>query len=75
MCFNESVLGHKKFILQNAVIHGDNETHRLECVLLHVEKSEPKEEERNNKPFVTILNWITLSTGKCGSMQTICLLS
>ncbi len=63
MHFNDSVLGEKAFILQYGVMYGDNETQKLGCVLLYVEKSEQKEEKGRNKPFVTVLSWLTLMSG------------
>ncbi len=44
-------------------MQSDNESISVSCVLLHVEKSEPKEEEKNSKPFVTELNWLKLVSG------------
>ena len=58
------MLGNRSFTLLHSVLHGENETQLIDVLLLHVDETELKEQEKIKQPFISVLEWVTLASGK-----------
>lgn len=66
MSYSETCLGEgKPFTILHSTMESDNETHQLDCLLLHVDPLDdvPVEGDSNQSLFVTVLEWVTFVTG------------
>ena len=70
ICDVIQVLMMKKFpdeerpsLLIDAVELSGDENHKLECLLVHVAESSPEEKDKYRSQFLTVLHWITFSSG------------
>ncbi|XP_067652327.1 nudC domain-containing protein 1-like [Haliotis asinina] len=60
--YTKPVLGDgKQFIVVDSVHHSDNETDRVECLLMYVEEREA-EAGSSMSPFLTVIEWITIAS-------------
>ncbi|XP_014786647.1 nudC domain-containing protein 1 [Octopus bimaculoides] len=58
------VLGENRglFILCDALFHTENESHFVECLILHVDEADEELKDKYNATFMTVLEWLTLSS-------------
>ncbi|GAB1597442.1 nudC domain-containing protein 1-like [Argonauta hians] len=56
------VLGENRglFILCDTLFHTENESHFVECLLLHVDEADEQLRDKFNATFMTVLEWLTL---------------
>lgn len=43
----------------------EGENHRVECLVASVEEVEGEVKEKHRSPWITVLTWITLLSGRC----------
>ncbi|KAJ8310984.1 hypothetical protein KUTeg_011468 [Tegillarca granosa] len=61
--FSSDVLDdNKPLVLTDAVLHSDNENHFVECLCTHVIESTPEQKEKHRSSFLTIIEWVTLTS-------------
>ena len=53
----------KPSLLVDCLELSKDENHKLECLLVHVTESSPEEKDKYRSQFLTVLHWVTFTSG------------
>lgn len=51
-------------MLVDAVEISLDENHKIECLLVHVTESTPEQKDKYKSQYLTVLEWVTFTSGK-----------
>ncbi|KAK6185537.1 hypothetical protein SNE40_007746 [Patella caerulea] len=62
LLYRKEVLGSETYFhISDSVYHTDNETHHIECLLIHIDDIS-EDEDKYKTQFTPVINWISLSS-------------
>ncbi|XP_048756118.1 nudC domain-containing protein 1-like isoform X2 [Ostrea edulis] len=60
---NDPVEDKAPFLLVDAVLHSVDNTHKLDCLCVHVVECDSEQKDKYRATHLTVMEWITLSSG------------